>query len=201
MFNIDCRIERRSFSDKESEQFTHYCRVVVQDFLPHLVNCFNVLFPPQHINDLASRCPYAINQTLPTLTLSSQDEQQFQVASRKGVQLRLEFNLNKLVEPLKLMLPDLFINDLYIADSLSQHAPVLHRSVSGDGDVPTEDGNDVINDDIIAHNSVQNSSVTNGANGDVITDNGKEEVSNDKVESKNGDSSLPTDNVDNESIA
>ena len=62
----------------------------------------------------------------------------------------------------------------------------------------TEDGgNDVINDDVIAHNSVHNSSVTNG---DVIT-NSKEEVSNDKVESKNGDSSLPIDNVDNESIA
>ena len=177
--------------------------MVVQDFLPHVVNCFNVLFPPQYINDLASRCPCAINQTSPTLTLSSQDKQQFQVASRKGVQLRLEFNLNKLVEPLKLMLPDLFINDLYIADSLSQHAPVLHRSVSGDGDVPTEDGNDVINDDVIAHNSVQNSSVTDGVNGDVITD-GQEEVSNDKVESgivKNDESSLTTDSLDNESIA
>jgi len=174
--------------------------VVVQDFLPHLVNCFNVLFPPQHVNDLASRCPYAINQTSPTLTISSQDE--FPVASRKGVQLRLEFNLTKLVEPLKVMLPNLFTNDMYIADSLSQHPPVLHSVVSGNGDVPTEDSNDIIHDDVIANNTVQNSSLTNGADGDVIT-NDQEEVSNDKVENdvKISESSLTTSNVDNESIA
>ena len=178
--------------------------MVVQDFLPHLVNCFNVLFPPQHINDLASRCPYAINQTSSTLLSgSTQDEQQFQIANRKGVQLRLEFNLSKLVEPLKLMLPDLFTNDLYIADSLSQHPPVLHSVVSDAGDVPTEDNNDVIHDDVIANNSIETNSIAN----DDVTVNGQDEVSNDKVESdikelhKGSDSPLITGDVDNDSVA
>ena len=169
------RIERRSFSDKESEQFTHYCRVVVQDFLPHLVNCFTVLFPPQHVNDLASRCPYTINQS----RKSSQNDQHFQIANRKGVQLRLDFNLIKLVEPLKLMFPDLFTNDLYIADSLSQHPPVTHSTSSDAGDVPTHDNNDVIHNDVIVKSSVEDKS--NEANDNTI--NGQEDdVTDKKVE-------------------
>ena len=48
-------IERRLFSDKEPEQFTHYnCRVVVQDLISTSVNCFNALFSPHTVNEMAS---------------------------------------------------------------------------------------------------------------------------------------------------
>ena len=107
------RIERRSFSDKESEQFTHYCRVVVQDFLPHLVNvnCFNALFPPRTMNELASCSPHVIHCNSTTLS-SKQQQSTVQTTGRRAVQFKLEFDLCKLIEPLNIMLPDLFTNDL-----------------------------------------------------------------------------------------
>ena len=80
------RIERRSFSDKESEQFTHYCRVVVQDFLPHLVNCFNALFPPRTVNELASCSPHVIHCNSTTLS-SKQQQSTVQTTGRRAVQL------------------------------------------------------------------------------------------------------------------
>ena len=55
--------------------------------------------------------------------------------SRRAVQFKLDFDLCKLIEPLKIMLPVLFTNDLYIADSLTQHTALLHN-------------NDITNDDV-----------------------------------------------------
>ena len=120
------RIERRSFSDKESEQFTHYCRVVVQNFLPHLVNCFNALFPPRTVNELASCSPHVIHCNSTTLS-SKQQQSTVQTTSRRAVQLKLDFDLCKLIEPLKIILLDLLTNDLYITDSLTQHTALLHN--------------------------------------------------------------------------
>ena len=53
----------------------------------------------------------------------------------------LDFDLHKLIEPLKVMLPDLFTNDLYIADSLTQHTALLHNDdITGTvGEVPIGD--------------------------------------------------------------
>ena len=56
----------------------HYCRVVVQDFLPHLVNCFNVLFPPHTVNELVSCSPYVIHCYSTTLS-SKQTNQLFRL--------------------------------------------------------------------------------------------------------------------------
>ena len=132
------RIERRSFSDKESEQFTHYCRVVVQDFLPHLVNCFNALFPPQIVNELATCSPHVLRCNTTTLP----NKTTVHATNRRSVQFKLEFNLTKLVEPLKIMLPDLFANDLYIADSLTQHTPLLHNDdINSDDVIGTAENN------------------------------------------------------------
>ena len=144
------RIERRSFSHKESEQFTHYCRVVVQDFLPHLVNCFNALFPPRTVNELASCSPHVIHYN--STTLSSKQQQ----STRRAVQFKLDFDLCKLIEPLKIMLPDLFTNDFYIADSLTQHTALLHDDditsydVTGSiGEIPIgEKKSDTTHDDV-----------------------------------------------------
>ena len=150
------RIERRSFSDKESEQFTHYCRVVVQDFLPHLVNCFNALFPPRAMNELASCSPHVIHCNSTTLS-SKQQQSTLQTTGRRAVQFKLDFDLCKLIEPLKIMLPDLFTNDLYIADSLTQHTALLHNDdITSDdvtgraGEVSIDDKkSDTTHDDVI----------------------------------------------------
>ena len=137
------RIEWRSFSDKESEQFTHYCRVIVQGFLPHLVNCFNASLPPRTVNELASCSPHVIHCNSTTLS-SKQQQSTLQTTGRRGVQFKLDFDLHKLIEPL--MLPDLFTNDLYIADSLIRHTALLHNDdiISDDvtgtvGEVPIGD--------------------------------------------------------------
>ena len=150
------RIERRSFSDKESEQFTHCCHVVVQDFLPHLVNCFNALFPPRTVNELASCSPHVIHCN--STTLSSKHQQStVQTTGRRAVQFKLDFDLCKLIEPLKIMLPDLFTNDLYTADSLTQHAALLHNDdITSDdvtgriGEIPVgEKKSDTTHDDVM----------------------------------------------------
>lgn len=198
------RIERRSFSDKESEQFTHYCRVVVQDFLPHLVNCFNALFPPQTISELASCSPYVLHCT--GKTLASKQQSTFHTTGRRGVQFKLEFDLPKLVEPLKVMLPDLFANDLYIADSLTQHTPILHNDdITSDdvigtvGDVPVSDKKSDTANNVMLKN-VGETPVTNGDNHDPshddqgeCTDDSKETMGNLK-ESLTSD--LPTVSTD-----
>lgn len=160
---ISFRIERRSFSGKEPEQFTHYCRVVVQDFLPYLVNCFNALFPPQTVNELASCSPYVLQ--LNSTTLSNQ-QPALHTTGRRGIQFKLEFDLQKLIKPLKVMLPDLFANDLYIADSLTQHQPLLHNdeitgSVGPVGDKKSDTIHNDEDDDVIL-NSVGETPVING---------------------------------------
>ena len=156
------RIERRSFSEKESEQFTRYCYVVVQDFLPHLVNCFNALFPPRTVNELASCSPHVIHSGNTTLS-STQQKSTVQTTGTRGIQFKLEFDLGKLVEPLKIMLPNLFANDLYIADSLTQQVSLLHNdNVTNDnftgtvGKVPTDDkikSDAATRDDVMLNNS------------------------------------------------
>ena len=156
------RIERRSFSDKESEQFTHYCRVVVQDFLPHLVNCFNALFPPLTVNELASCSPHVIHCNS-TTSSSKQQQSTVQTTGRRAVQFKLEFDLCTLIEPLKIMLPDLFANDLYIVDSLTQHTALLHNDdITSDdvtgriGEIPIgEKKSDTTHDDVKLNSKVE----------------------------------------------
>ena len=163
------RIERRSFSDKESQQFTHYCRVVVQDFLPHLVNCFNALFPPQTVNELASCSPYALHCTSKAAMATKQQSTVHTSTGRRGVQLKLEFDLSKLIEPLRVMLPDLFANDVYIADSLTQQTALLHNDdmtsddVTGRvGEVPPVADNEKDASHDVMLKSMGKTSVTNG---------------------------------------
>ena len=145
------RIERRSFSAKESEQFTHYCRVVVQDFLPHLVNCFNALFPPQTVNELATCSPHVLHCSI--TTLANKQQSTLHTTGKRGVHFKLEFDLTKLVEPLKIMLPDLFANDLYIADSLTQHTPLLHNDdITSDHVTGTVDNDPAVDMSDATHN-------------------------------------------------
>ena len=166
------RIERRSFSDKESEQFTHYCRVVVQDFLPHLVNCFNALFPPHTVNELASCSPHVLrcNNT----TLSNKQQSTLHATGRRGAQFKLEFELRTLIEPLKIMLPDLFANDLYIADSLTQHTPLLHNDdITGDDVAGRDKISGTTHDDDVMLNSKGETPLINGDKHDCHNDQGE----------------------------
>ena len=162
------RIERRSFSDKESEQFTHCCHVVVQDFLPHLVNCFNALFPPRTVNELASCSPHVIHCNSTTLS-SKQQQSTVQTTGRRAVQFKLDFDLCKLIEPLKIMLPDLFANDLCIADSLTQHTALLHNDdITSDdvtgriGEIPIGEKKSDTTDDDVMLNSKGETPLING---------------------------------------
>ena len=167
------RIERRSFSEKESEQFTSYCRVVVQDFLPHLVNCFNALFPARTVNELASCSPHVIHSSNATLS-NEQQKSTVQITSRRGAQFKLEFDLGKLVEPLKVMLPDLFANDLHIADSLTQQVSLLQNddvTVTA-RELPTDDKikSDAATHDDVAFNNNRETPVVNGDRSQEPTD-------------------------------
>ena len=71
--------------------------------------------------------------------------------------MKLDFDLRKLIEPLKIMLPDLFTNDLYIADSLTQHTSLLHNDDITSDDVTGREGevriddkkSDTTHDDVI----------------------------------------------------
>ena len=76
------------------------------------------------MNHLASCSPHVLDCS------NSLNKQQssLQATGRKGVQFKLEFELHKLIEPLKSMLPDLFANDLYIADNL-QHYSIMMTSL------------------------------------------------------------------------
>ena len=77
---------------------------------------------------------------------SNKQQSSLQATGRRSVQ---EFELHKLIELLKIMLPDLFVNDLYIIDTLTQLITLLHNDditsddVTGSaGDDPTNDTND-----------------------------------------------------------
>ena len=95
-------------------------------------------------------------------TLSSKQQQStLQTTSRRAVQFKLDFDLCKLIEPLKLILPDLFTNDLYIADSLTQHTALLHNNdITSDdvtgrvGEVPVGDKKSDTSDDDVMLNSM-----------------------------------------------
>lgn len=213
-FITDCgmlfRIERRSFSDKESEQFTHYCRVVVQDFLPHLVNCFNALFPPQSVNELASCSPYVLHCNSKALS-SNQQSSLHATAGRRGVQFTLEFDLQKLIEPLKVMLPDLFANDLYNADSLTQDTTLLHNDITNDdvtgtvGDVPVdgkESDTTHDNDDVILNNMGETPVISSDThdlsqnNQEELTGNNKETLSDSTTKETLTGNDLPAFSTD-----
>ena len=58
------------------------------------------------------------------------------------------------------MLPDLFTNDLYIADSLTQHTALLHNDdVTGTvGEVPIGDKSDTTHDDVMLNSKGGNPS-------------------------------------------
>ena len=107
------------------------------------------------MNELASCSPHVIHCN--STTLSSKQQSTLQTTSRRGVQFKLDFDLHKLIEPLKIMLPDLFTNDLYIADSLTRHTALLHKDditsddVTGTvGEVPIGDKkSDTAHDDVM----------------------------------------------------
>ena len=111
------------------------------------------------MDELASRSPYVLQCNSKTLS-SNQQSSLHATTGRRGVQFKLEFELQKLIEPLKVMLPDLFANDLYIADSLTQDTTLLHHDditsddVTGTvGDLPAYDKkSDTTHDDVILNN-------------------------------------------------
>ena len=89
------------------------------------------------MNHLASCSPHVLDCS----NSLNKQESSIQATGRKGVQFKLEFELNKLIEPLKIMLPDLFTNDLYIADSLTQPT-LLHNDDITSDDVTGSAGSD-----------------------------------------------------------
>ena len=81
------------------------------------------------MNELASCSPHVLYCN------NSSDKQQssLQATGRRSVQ---EFELHKLIELLKIILLDLFVNDLYITDSQTQPTTLLHND-------------DITNDDVM----------------------------------------------------
>ena len=77
---------------------------------------------------------------------SKQQQSTVQTTGRRAVQFKLDFELWQLIEPLKIMLPDLFTNDLYIADSLTQHTALLHNDDITSDDVTNTVGEVPIGD-------------------------------------------------------
>lgn len=127
------------------------------------------------MNDIASRSPYMLHCNSRT-TLSNKQPSTLRATGRRGVQFKLEFDLQKLIEPLKVMLPDLFANDLYIADSLTQHTPLLHNDdvISDDvtvGDVPVDVNDVMLNGKGETSVTGDDKHDTDGSNQELTTDN------------------------------
>jgi len=117
------------------------------------------------VNELASCSPHVIHSSNTTLS-NKQQKSTVQIPSRRGAQFKLEFDLGKLVEPLKVMLPDLFANDLHIADSLTQQVSLLQNddvTVTA-RELPTDDKikSDAATHDDIAFNNNGETPVVNG---------------------------------------
>ena len=94
------------------------------------------------MNHLASCSPHVLecNNSL------NKQQSSLQATGRKAVQFKLEFELHKLIEPLKITLPDLFANDLYIADNLTQPTTLLHNDDITSDDVTGIAGSDLMGD-------------------------------------------------------
>ena len=84
------------------------------------------------MNELASCFPHVLHCN----NSSNKQQSSLQATGKRSVQ---EFELHKFIELLKIMLPDLFVTDLYITDSLTQPITLLHNVTGSVGDDPRND--------------------------------------------------------------
>ena len=99
-----CRVEHGSFTEREMETYQQLVRVLVRDFLPYVKHMFESLFSESAVEQLALMSSYPLHHSTPvggsgTSLLS---------ASRTGIKLGMELNVESIAEPLKTVAPDVF---------------------------------------------------------------------------------------------